>query len=107
MKKHLYKLKPCPPERNDIALNDDIKEIILRDRLYRIQQPSNLNVNVNTPVINQQLYLTNNIGTIMNFITPKMTDMDRLLMYLEYKDKEPVCLCDDIDRTYGVEHFKM
>lgn len=108
MKRHLYKTNPCPAERNDIVLTTEIKETILMDRIYHMKQEPVTNTStISQNIINQQLYLTNNIGTIMNVITPNMSDIDRLTMYLQYKDKELISLCDDVEMTYGADANKL
>lgn len=39
MRRHLYKSIPCPKIKNDIDLTDDIREYILKNRIYRIPAP--------------------------------------------------------------------
>lgn len=97
MRKHLYKETPCPASRNEIELSVEIKEKILANRSYQISQSKQ-----HSTVLNQ-MYVTNNIGSIMNVITPSMSDTDRVMSYLEYVERDPICLCDDITNLYGKE----
>ena len=60
MKKHLYNLKKsCPGQENDIELTDIIKEKILENRIYHIEQYQNIyqqnNIQINNIISNMDI----------------------------------------------------
>ena len=54
MRKHLYKLNPCPRSVNDIELSDEIKQLILKNHVYHIPvvTPINQVINYNNTINN-------------------------------------------------------
>jgi hypothetical protein len=77
MKFHLYDLKfQCPGSKNDIELTDEIKEIILKNRIYHIPIAEPITT------INQ---IINNHNTINNFIA-NMDSVEKLTKYITFQD---------------------
>ena len=100
MSRHLYnKKKPCPKSRNNIELTDEIKRIILTDRVYKIpvEQP---------PVTINQVVNYNN--TIQNLIT-NMDVIDKLNKYITHHDVQLIEFGDTIEHKFekqvdGLKH---
>ena len=91
MKKHLFDLiKECPAIEYDIAMTEDIKDYILKNRIYKI------------PKEKKEPSIINNIqnnNTINNYIK-NMDPLDKIDKYMTYKDIELLCLEEDIENNF-------
>ena len=76
MRKHLYKKKPCPQTKNIIELTDQIKDHIMKNKVYHLPEK--------TPqqIINNTINYNN---TINNLIT-NMDTADKLTKYISFND---------------------
>jgi len=93
MKKHLYgNKKECPTTNRNITLTDDIKENILKNRIYI----SHLVQANPQQIINQTIY---NYNQINQFIS-KMDVFEKLKKYTKYKNIEIMGLEDRVEHTY-------
>jgi len=113
IKKHLYNVvKDCPVVLNDIELTDDVKEYILKNRVYRVQTNK---TNQTNQIINNYNILCNYIGNIDNKIK-----LEHLLQYygrnmigfgdtVESKHKQIINRLDNDSYKYGFEldHHQM
>lgn len=115
---HLYiRRTPCPAARRDITLTEEIKDKIMIDRIYRPPEVPSTTANntnqllANTPVvpniINNTIYNHQNIHNIMNVIAPQMSHMERLMTFCEYKDKDMVSLCDNVEELFKEDTRKL
>lgn len=78
MRKHFTKLKKdCPAIKNDLALTDEIKDHILKNRVYHIPSPIIQQQNI----INQTI---NNYNTIHNYIA-SIPAIEKITKYIDYK----------------------
>jgi len=93
IKRHLDRKKQCPATICNIDLTTEIKNEILKSRIYRPPPPQSSPVST----INTQIYNYNNMGTIMNIICRNLPEEQRLTSFVEYNRKEMMCLCDDIE----------
>jgi hypothetical protein len=99
MRKHLYNLKkPCPGIIEDITLTEEIKESILRNRIYHPPKPvvEPKQVTNNHQTINQVI---NNYNTMNNFIA-QMDPIDKLTRYMKYNNAELLTLDFNIQEKY-------
>ncbi len=97
MKFHLYNLKkPCPASRNDIELDDNIKEYIIDNRIYHVPKPQQTPTTINNN-INQVI---NNINTLNNFIG-KIDPIEKLTQYTNYKQIEVHGIEDSMEDRYS------
>jgi hypothetical protein len=84
MRRHLFERKTvCSGTLNDIELTDEIKECILKNRVYHI--PKKVDV----------VQTIKNKKKINTFIT-KLDPVDKLSKFLEYKDTKLFSLEDDV-----------
>ena len=105
MVKHFNLLKPCPGHVNAVFLTDEIKESIMQNRIYKPPPPP---PPPPPPLIsNTTIYNHNNINTIMSLITKNFSDTDRLSTYVQYKNKEIISLCDDIEHKFKDDALKL
>lgn len=95
MRNHLKRKTVCPATIHSIEMTETIKQEILRSRIYR--PPPTPPVTHN---ISHQVYTQNNIGTIMNVICPNLSVEKRLSRFVQYNNKELVCLYDDIENMF-------
>lgn len=101
IKNHFNRKKICPATIRNDELTDEIKNEILRSRIYR--PPPEASV----PSINNQIYNYNNLGTIMNVICKNIPEEQRITKFVEYNQKEMLCLCDDIEIMFKTEVRKL
>jgi len=92
MRRHLYKKKECPGMKSSLCLDEEIKENILKNRIYI---PPIVPANPQQ-IINQTI---NNYNQINNFIS-KMDVFEKLDKYTKYKKIEIMSLEDRVDQTY-------
>ena len=95
MRRHLYqKKKPCPKSMNVIELTDEIKETILRDRVYMIPT-------VIVPInhVNQINQVVNYNNTIQNLIT-NMDVIDKLNKYTAHHDVKLIEFGETIEHKF-------
>ena len=93
MRMHLYnRKKECPAIslENDIDLTDEIKEKILKNRVYYLPKI------VKEPTFVQNIQYNN---TMNNYIK-NMDSIDKISKYLEYNDKETNCLEDHLEELF-------
>lgn len=115
MRRHLYRKIICPAEVLEIELTDEIKTTTLRSRRYTPPPLPTLQTTVSTSstqpansIINSgQIYNYNNINNVINILTPTLNDTQRIMKYVEYKEKEMICLCDDIENMFSKESEKL
>lgn len=89
MSNHLLRAKnPCPATENDILLTDEIKQYILRNRIYRIKDE--------VKVMNQTI---NNYNTMNNFVG-NMDTIDKITRLVKYKQVEMNTFDDTCEQTY-------
>jgi hypothetical protein len=92
IKNHFYKLqKPCPKVENDIELTDEIKEYVIKNRVYHIpkkEQPP--------PSITQNI---NNINYYNNMVNNMMVK-DKLDAYCGYNGIEIIDFEEKIDNMF-------
>lgn len=94
IRKHLYgKKKTCQGVLCDIALSEEIKQIVIMNRKYKVNTSSTVPTQFN---VYQQ---TNNYTNMSNFIC-KMDVIDKLSKYIQHR-KEPLYNFDDhVTLTY-------
>lgn len=97
---HLERKRPCA-DINHLELTEEIKEIVLRNRIYH---PPKEDVNVK-PTMN----VTNNnvITNIQNIINNNMTPVEKLMKYAEYKDIDLIPLDEDLNDRYANLKYKL
>ena len=97
MRKHLYCLqKQCPGQEKNINLTDEIKEVILQNRIWRppieptVTQP---------PVItlNQTI---NNYNQMLNYVN-KMDVVDKITKYVQHRNIPLLGFEDQVEQTYS------
>ena len=93
MRKHLYKLKQCPKDLNDIVLTDAIKETILADHKYRMPPPP-------PPVINNVNNIINYNNTIVNLVN-NMDVRSKIEKYIEHHDIQLIECGDTIEKKFS------
>jgi hypothetical protein len=94
MYNHLYKRKKdCPATKNDIELTNEIKDKILKDRIYKIQKVEK----PQTPTIIKNIQYNN---TLNNYIG-SMDTFEKLGKLMEYKQLETISLEDSIETRFG------
>ena len=90
---HLFKTKkPCPAQKDDIHLDDTIKNYILENRIYRIPTPQQ-----NASVTNNFI---NNYNILNNFIN-KIDPIEKLNQFTNYKHIEVLGIDDTMEDRYG------
>lgn len=95
MRDHLVKRKKaCPPLKNDIELNEDIKQSILDNHIYNIPVVANP-----MTIINQQI---NHYNQMNNFIS-QMDPLQKLNSYLKHTNKQLIGLDDHINNVFESE----
>ena len=96
---HLYKVKHvCPASKFDIELTDEIKEYIIKNRIYRPSQNNQTpTVTNNTNNINN---IINNYNVLNNFIT-KLDPIEKLTQFTNYKKIEIQGLEEVIEDKYA------
>jgi hypothetical protein len=98
MRKHLYKRQEiCPATTNRVELTDDIKEDILKNRVYLIPKPVK-----ETTIINN---IQNN-NTMNNYIK-NMDSLDKIKKYINYNDIDLVSIEDDLENTFSARVKKL
>lgn len=99
MRKHLYVKKlHCPNTENIIELTDEIKEHILKHRVYKIpvtQAPTIINNN-------QNIFNYNNVNNFINNMDPK----EKLQHLHTHKQIEPIDLDMKIFQTFGKKYIE-
>lgn len=89
MRRHLFlKKKPCPAQKDNIELTEDIKNFVLDNRIYH---PPNEN-----KVINNYIQ---NINTINNFIA-NIDDIDKLMKFNDYTRVELLSLDQTLENKF-------
>jgi ribosomal protein L17 len=88
---HMNRKKICPAALSSILLNEEIKMIILRDRVYRPQ--------VDTLVTPATTHITNNLQIIQNVIL-NASPYDKLKAVMEYKNIKQIPFEDDIEEKF-------
>lgn len=81
-----------------MVLTDEIKEIILANRLYHI--PKRPKAKSPNTIINQTV---NNYNQMNNFLNTNMPVMERLNHYLNHKNVDMVDFIDKVEDAYGSE----
>lgn len=90
MRKHLYALKKvCPATIVDIEITDEIKDCIMKNRVYHIPKKPE-------PTINQTI---NNYNTMNNFIS-SMDTIDKLTKYISHKQIEMQSFEQSVEQRY-------
>lgn len=108
MRGHLLRKTPCPATITSTELTEEIKEEILRARIYRPPQAPPVPAPVTlAQSINSQTYIYNNLGTIMNVICKNIPEEQRVTKFVEYNQKEMLCLCDDIEIMFKSQVRKL
>lgn len=83
MRNHLYKAKKvCPASHNDIELTDEIKDYILANRRYHIQETKHISLSIN------------------NFINT-LDHLSKLEKYCSYKDINLITFEDQVCNTFS------
>lgn len=98
IKKHLYNLKKiCSATQQEVELTEEVKQKILRDRVFRpLQSPSQI---IQNNTLNQTI---NNYNQINNLIY-KMDPIEKILRYTEYKSLELMDFEEKIEEQYCLE----
>lgn len=98
MRKHLYTLKKeCPGLINDIELTEEIKQKILKNRVYQIPKETK-------PVAPTKII--NNYNTMNNFIS-SIDAIEKFEKYSKFKDIEITGLEFDVNEKYSKEITKL
>jgi hypothetical protein len=91
MRNHLFnRKKDCPATENDIELTKEIKEYILKNRIYKIPKE------IKQPTVIQNIQYNN---TMNNFIK-NINTIDKLNKYLEYNNIETTSLEDNVQNHF-------
>jgi hypothetical protein len=97
MQDHLYKTKkPCPKSVNDVDLNDDIRQYILKNRVYHIQVTA-------STTINQTINQYNQINNFLNGVDV-VAKLDR---YASYNKIELLDFQDKVDSAFRTRVKKL
>jgi hypothetical protein len=95
MRAHLYNAKtPCPKLNNVIDLTDDIKEHILQNRVYKVQQQQSVNQTIN------------NFNFIQHHIS-NMEHVDKINKYANFKNIDIVDFEDRVQEAYLIKSKKL
>lgn len=90
MRRHLYsKKRECPAQINDIELSDNIKEVILNNRIYIVHKQEKSNTST----------IINNYNNVNNFIAG-MDAIEKLEKYTKHKNIEILSLEQSIEDKY-------
>ena len=97
MRRHLYhNKKMCPGSKMEVILTDEIKQLILDNRVYH---PPNKTTNI----INNQI---NNYNQINNFVS-KMDPLEKITKYIEYNNIRLINIDDLIEQTFESNVMKL
>ena len=92
MKDHMYKRKRlCSPLKNDLDLDDFIKQSVLDNHIYHVPQHPNPSI-----INNQQINYYNQIN---NYVT-KMDPLDKINKLISFKQLDLIGLDDHIESIY-------
>lgn len=81
MQRHLYtRMKVCPGEVDDITLTEEIKESIIKNKVYQKPEEANTNATNNTTVINSIIQNYNSFNSMLS----SMDVVDRLTHLFAY-----------------------
>ena len=100
---HFYKLKkPCPKLASTIELTEEIKQHVLQNRIYYIQEPVHIINNINNNVNN-----VNNINNVninqynqLNNSISRIDIMDKLNKYTEHTKVELIDFQEKVEDKY-------
>lgn len=95
---HLERKRPCA-DINHLELTEDIKEVVLRNRIYH---PPKEECNPTLNVTNHNV-----ITNIQNIINHDMTPVEKLMKYAEYKDIDLIPLDEDLNDRYSNLKYKL
>lgn len=99
MKQHLFqRTTVCPAKNKNIVLTDEIKNIIINERVYHIPKESK------KPSIIQQQNIQN--IQINNYIKNN-TMKEKLMSHLEFKDQELMNISDTINQQFENRNNRM
>jgi hypothetical protein len=95
IRRHLYdRTQECPAYKNDIELTDEIKEYILKNRVYQIPKPPK------TPKKPQTIIITPNRN---NEIIPQTNKKEENIIFINEETKEEFNLINTLDeRLYEI-----
>jgi hypothetical protein len=98
MRRHLYdRKKECPGTHNKISLTNEIKEEILKDKIYKIPKEEKPKTIINN--ITQYNTLNNFIGNMDTF--------EKLGKFMDYKQLETTSLEESIEKKFAVRIYNM
>ncbi len=98
MRKHLYiNKKICPGSENKIDLTDEIKDDILKNRIYKIPKEDK------TPTLIQNIQYNN---TMNNYIK-NLDTIEKLTKLMDYREKEIIMIEDSMEQNFSVRVDKM
>jgi hypothetical protein len=90
MKRHLYhKKKVCPGQHDDIELTDEIKEIVMKNRVYVIKRCEK-----------KTSTIINNYNNVNNFIAG-MDMFEKLDKYIKYSNLELIGFEQNVEEKYS------
>ena len=93
MRRHLYSRQtPCPKTLNEIELTNEIKDKILKDRIYRIPPPPPSAATTINQIVNYN-------NTINNLITG-MDTFEKIDKYMAHSDIKLLEYGDSIDKNF-------
>ena len=99
MQLHLFKKKkPCPKSHNNVELTDEIKNIILRDHIYR--QPPPPPPPPPPPSLVQHISNTNHYNNTVNALVTNMDTYDKLSKYLTHQNTPLIEFGNSIENTF-------
>lgn len=98
MQVHFNRQKPCPAERADIDLTEDVKAFILKNRVYHLPAVIQSNDYPANITYNQ---------TIMNFINTNMSTLEKLTSYTNYLKIDMQPLDQKIEGIYAENSNKL
>ena len=98
MRRHLYKKVVCQKAVNDIELTDEIKQKILKDRVYHIPKPNAVINNINTVI---------NYGNTINNLVANLDTIEKLKMYMTHQDVELIDYGQTIESRFAKQVQKL
>ena len=92
MRKHLFAtIKQCPACNNNVELTDVVKQYILDNRVYKVEEKQTPSITLNQTI--------NNYNQILNYVN-KMDVVDKITKYTEYKQTPLIEFEENIHQCY-------
>ena len=121
MYSHLYnRKKTCPGERCNMPLTEEVKQIIMKERIYHVPVERSLDKKQEEPpapapppppppaptISIQNIYIQintiHNVNNYLDVLCQHLSDTERLSKYIEYKDTTPIlCLDEKLQDNYS------